>query len=103
MYKAKDKRIRIINNSVNNIAKARNIGIDKAKGKYIIFIDSDDYIDKEAIYVLYKEIKHHNADVCFCGIESFEKDEKNNKKIGINLKNEKYNHLICIVLKITIY
>ena len=41
--------IRYYSKENEGIAKTRNFGIDKAKGEYIIFIDSDDYIDKTTI------------------------------------------------------
>ncbi|MEG2898607.1 MAG: glycosyltransferase, partial [Eubacterium sp.] len=47
LYKKRDNRIVIINKKNGGVGSARNIGLQKAKGDYIGFIDSDDYIDKE--------------------------------------------------------
>lgn len=44
---------------------ARNLGVDMAEGKYICFIDSDDYIDSEAVPKLLAWIHREEADVCF--------------------------------------
>jgi len=47
-YQTRDKRIKIVNKLVNEgLATARNNGIEVASGKYIIFVDSDDYVDSE--------------------------------------------------------
>ena len=52
-YAARDERIIVITQENRGLSAARNVGIDAAKGKYIYFIDSDDYIDLDALEVLY--------------------------------------------------
>lgn len=49
-------------------AHARNIGLKRAKGKYIYFMDSDDYIETDGINALVNEIEHAQADVAISGI-----------------------------------
>jgi len=56
-YKLKDNRIQVIHQNNQGLSVARNVGIDLAKGKYITFIDSDDYIDKKYLETLYTIIK----------------------------------------------
>lgn len=59
-----DPRIKIIRNSENfGAGKSRSIGINLAQGDYIILIDSDDYITKNYLEVLYKYAKDFNADI----------------------------------------
>lgn len=55
--------IKIINIKNSGIGPARNIGIKKATGKYITFIDSDDYIKEDALEIAYKEIEKSNSDI----------------------------------------
>lgn len=62
----KDSRIKVIHKSNGGLSDARNTGIDIAKGKYIQFIDSDDYVDLDMIEMLYLNIKKHNADISMC-------------------------------------
>ena len=51
-YAKKDKRIKIINQENKGLSETRNIGMKKAKGDYIMFLDSDDFWHQEALYVL---------------------------------------------------
>ena len=47
---------------------ARNIGIQIAKGQYLIFVDGDDWIEKEMCESLYDEAKQSHADIVYCNI-----------------------------------
>lgn len=59
----KDDRIRVIHKQNGGAATARNLGIDVAKGEYIMFIDSDDWLDTEAIEMLVEHADENNVDV----------------------------------------
>lgn len=61
--KYKDKRIKFITTKNNGIGKTRNLGLKKATGKYIFFLDSDDYIAKDAMENLYKKAIDEKADI----------------------------------------
>lgn len=77
-----DKRIKYFKNKNQGISKTRNFGIDKAKGKYIMFVDSDDYIEKDACRKLYDKIKTTNSDVVVSDFYIVKDDKK--EKININ-------------------
>lgn len=63
-YQKLDNRIIIINNEINQKAGfSRNIGIEKATGEYIGFIDSDDYIDENFFEELYNTAKKYDSDI----------------------------------------
>ena len=75
-YAKKDERIEVIHQENQGVSNARNHGIEMAKGKYITFIDSDDYLEQDYIKYLYDEITKFNADISICG--TIDIDEKNN-------------------------
>ncbi len=68
-YAGRDGRIRCIYQEKNGgLGKARNTGIVNARGKYLMFVDSDDYIDSRMLEVLYENITQSGADVASCGL-----------------------------------
>ena len=52
-YKKKDKRIIVLEKENGGLSSARNYGIEHANGKYISFVDADDYIEKDYVEKLY--------------------------------------------------
>lgn len=71
-----DSRIVVVDKKNGGLSTARNAGMQRAEGEYILFLDSDDYLDKEAAEVLYKKAAAQNLDVLFYSAQSFfESDE----------------------------
>lgn len=62
-YAMKDDRIKVIHKKNGGLGFARNSGLDIATGEYIMFVDGDDTIEKDACEVLYNTGKKYNADV----------------------------------------
>lgn len=63
---AEDTRIRVIHKKNEGQGLARNCGIEISKGRYVTFVDSDDYMEKEAYRYLIEKAESHQADViCF--------------------------------------
>ena len=54
-YAEKDKRIRVFHKENGGVSSARNMGLDKAKGEWITFVDADDYLYKDAFESLLKK------------------------------------------------
>ena len=48
------------------MSAARNAGLKVAKGDYVLFVDSDDWIEKNCIQELYQDIQRNNSDVSCC-------------------------------------
>lgn len=63
-----DKRIKIIQKKNSGVSDSRNLGIDNAQGKWLCFVDSDDYIEKDYIETLYNYAIKSNVDIVFSGI-----------------------------------
>lgn len=71
----KDKRICIINQENSGASIARNRGIDASNGDYIMFVDSDDWIDENMVESLYNDITSHDADITISSVP-YDKDLK---------------------------
>ncbi len=82
MYAKKDNRITVIHKSNGGLSDARNVGLDEAKGKYIVFIDSDDYIKEQYIELLYNAIKENNTLIAQCGIKKVNNNRKELQTLG---------------------
>lgn len=62
----KDKRIRVLHKENGGQSSARNYGLDAATGKYIGFVDSDDWIAKDMYEYLYQLLASYNVDIAMC-------------------------------------
>lgn len=71
------------------LADTKNFGIKHSSGKYLSFVDSDDYIDECFYYDTLDIINNENVDLLICDWETI--DEANNKKYIVEAKNKSYN------------
>lgn len=82
-----DNRIKYYKNKNQGIGKTRNYGISRASGKYIMFVDSDDYLEKDACELLFEKAEEDNLDMVICDFyEEFETGQKREERI-IDFKN----------------
>ena len=65
-YASSDSRIIVIHQSNMGVSHSRNIGIEKAKGDYIIFVDSDDWIDEKLCETLLDAVITYNVEAAVC-------------------------------------
>lgn len=62
-YAIVDPRIRVFHKTNGGQGSARNLALDKMKGNYVFFLDSDDYLEPECIRVLVKLLESRNLDI----------------------------------------
>lgn len=82
-YALKDGRIIVIHQENKGVSAARNAGLDIAKGEYIGFVDSDDWIEPEMYEQMLKELQIRKADVVFCRYAYCEENGKINSCIKV--------------------
>lgn len=75
-YAQKDKRIVAIHQKNMGVSAARNAGLDIARGRYIGFVDSDDWIEPQMYEVMMDAIRENGADMAVCGVRYADEDGK---------------------------
>lgn len=88
-FKLKDNRISILQQHHSGAGAARNNGIKLARGKYIQFLDSDDYFEPTMLQELYEHAEKFNADITVCSAKKVDEEgniiESGNPNSPINL------------------
>lgn len=70
-YAGRDPRITVIHKKNGGLSEARNVGIDRARGEYLAFVDSDDAVAPDFLEVLYTRLTGNGADLAMCHYEMF--------------------------------
>ena len=70
-YSKKDSRIKVVHKPNGGLSSARNAGLDVATGDYIMFIDSDDFIDSNMVEFLLGTKRKTSADIVCCGMSRY--------------------------------
>ena len=81
-FAANDKRIEIVSKPNGGLVSARKAGIEKAKGKYTLFLDSDDWIEEDYVECLYNEMVKSDADIVCSDIYYDSEDGKTSKVVS---------------------
>lgn len=112
-YSAKDTRIKVIQQKNSGTATARNTGLNKANGDYILFLDSDDWLESNALQTLSCHLNGEDI-LCFSGRRYFESTKTyhqadsqphKNYQTGIDYYNDNALRprdfaFVCVVLRI---
>lgn len=97
-YRKKDNRFIIINKENGGQSSARNIGIKRAKGDYLYFLDSDDLINYKALQILYDKAYKNDLDVIyFDGFSFFENkflERKHHNYLTYYAREKEYSDII---------
>ncbi|EJB8349319.1 glycosyltransferase family 2 protein [Vibrio cholerae] len=70
-----DQRVKLINKVNEGVAKARNVALDISSGKYVLFLDADDYFVNGAIDILAKAVRKSEKDLYLFGCNIFYSDK----------------------------
>ncbi len=79
-YESKDKRVHLIKQANKGASSARNTGLDTAHGDYVMFVDSDDWIDPNMVETLLNDIKENKADMVLSQVP-YDKHVSERKKL----------------------
>lgn len=99
-YASEDERFKIISQENKGLSGARNTGMDYIKGKYTIFVDSDDWLELNALEKLYNKITALDSDILMYKFRFFNQDSEqysesvftNLEVIDASLENKNFNY-----------
>ena len=87
-----DSRFKIISQLNKGLGGARNTGLDNAKGEWVVFLDSDDYWERDFLQIMYEKATKYKADIIVCRYKSISPSginfiSVNFGKLYVSLKN----------------
>ncbi|MFD2554225.1 glycosyltransferase family 2 protein [Sphingobacterium tabacisoli] len=95
-YPKRQSQVRIINHDINKgLAAARNTAVSNATGDYILHVDSDDYLELNAVELLYEKAIKENADIVVCDFHLIW--EKTSQPLLINIGENKIDLIRSIL------
>lgn len=106
IYRNQDSRIKVIHKMNGGLSAARNAGIEIMSGEYVTFIDSDDYVNRRFIQILYESLVKEDADISICNYRHVYESCEHSQEIGSSFNEIVFNHdqsLDCLYSKIYKY
>jgi glycosyltransferase involved in cell wall biosynthesis len=93
-YARLDKRIKVIHKENGGLSSARNAGLSKAKGKYIAFVDSDDFIHQSMYEILHGYGTKYASDIVICDyLDVYEGEIYDTEEYNPNFNEENYTNI----------
>ena len=83
-YSKMDKRIKVIHQKNSGSGAAKNAGLRLATGKYLAFVDSDDYVENNAFELMINKMIECDLDIVHCGFRNVYKNEIVEKRLSVN-------------------
>ena len=94
-----ENKIKVIHTENRGLSAARNKGLENTKGKYIAFVDSDDWIEPETIEKLYELLVKNDADLSSCGIyKDYEEENvflQKHERQKVVAKKQMFHEILC--------
>lgn len=84
MFVKDDSRFKVVHKTNGGLSSARNAGLSISKGKYVALVDSDDWLEKNYLYSLYRLITDNDADLAICGYVKEFKTFKREKSLKLD-------------------
>jgi len=98
-YASKDNRIKIINQKNKGVSATRNVCLENSSGKYIAFVDSDDWITDNYLEILYNELERLQYDIAICNHQLYYPEDNKfisfASKIVMNEETANFNKFVC--------
>lgn len=69
-YRKNDPRVKVIHTANHGLSAARNLGLQTARGQYIAFVDSDDWVEPDMYEHLLTLLEENNADISACAVSN---------------------------------
>lgn len=76
LWPQRDFRVKVIHNSENSVAGCKNAGLDYANGEYITFVNANNFVDKEYVFTLLKNLEETHSDMSICSYTRFLENAK---------------------------
>lgn len=92
-FKKKDPRIKVYHIGDQGVGRARNVGLENASGKYIMFLDSDDYLSEQATEIALKIIEEEDADILIYAADIFPKNSERYAEVSERFLFERSTYL----------
>lgn len=104
-YSKQDSRIKVIHKTNAGVSAARNAGIEAATGKYICFVDGDDYIMKDYVSYLLNLLISSNADISLTTLmfDNFNNKQTKHEKVNVISGEDACEMILCYKIPIGVY
>ncbi len=94
-YEKKDSRVKLISKQNGGCASARQKGLEVAKGRFVAFVDPDDFVTYDAFYKLHRRILLNSYDFALGGYYKYYETTGKSEKVYEGLLGQHYNKGIC--------